>query len=104
MIDLSTERVVSLTDATHHLPRRRKGKRPSVATIYRWSLRGCRGVRLETVQVGGTRCTSLEALQRFCERLSSAHPSDSEEAAVSRSRRREREKATAERECAEASL
>ena len=31
---------------------------------------GCRGVVLETIQVGGTRCTSREALQRFFENLS----------------------------------
>lgn len=37
MIDLSSETVVSLTEATRHLPRRRKGRRPSVATIYRWA-------------------------------------------------------------------
>lgn len=26
-------------------------------------------VRLETIQLGGTKCTSLEALQRFFDRL-----------------------------------
>ncbi len=70
MIDLTTETTLSLTEATKHLPRRRAGKRPHVATLYRWAQRGLRGVRLETIQVGGTLCTSLEALQRFCDRLS----------------------------------
>jgi hypothetical protein len=37
--------------------------------LYRWAKRGLRGVKLETIRVGGTLCTSLEALQRFCERL-----------------------------------
>ena len=69
MIDISSEAVVTLTEATKHLPARRKGKRPNVATLYRWAQVGVRGVRLETLQVGGTKCTSLEALQRFCERL-----------------------------------
>ena len=72
MIDISTEAVVTLTAATHHLPRRRGGKRCAVSTVYRWAQRGVRGVRLETIQVGGTKCTSLQALQRFCDRLSSA--------------------------------
>ena len=81
-IDISTEAVVTLTEAPHHLPRRRKGKRPAVSTIFRWAQRGVRGVRLETTQVGGTKCTSLQALQRFCDRLSSAdsphlHPTPS---------------------------
>lgn len=71
MIDLKTDEVVSLAEAARMLPRRRGGKRPHVATLYRWSQGGCRGVRLETIQVGGTRCTSRQAIARFCARLSS---------------------------------
>jgi Protein of unknown function (DUF1580) len=69
MIEHETETVLSLTDAAARLPRRRGGKRVNVATLYRWASHGCRGVRLETLQIGGTKCTSLEALQRFFDRL-----------------------------------
>ena len=86
MIDISTERVVSLAHATQHLPKRRGGKRPNVATIYRWAQNGVRGVRLEVVQVGGTKCTSLEALQRFCERLS--NPTATEPVRTSKARQK----------------
>ena len=55
--------------AAARLPCRRAGKRPHVATVYRWAKRGLRGVVLETLQVGGTLCTSHEALQRFFEAL-----------------------------------
>lgn len=72
-IDLSTETIVSLTEAPHHLPRRRKGKRAAVSTMFRWAQQGCRGIRLETIQVGGTKCTSIESLQRFCDRLTAAN-------------------------------
>lgn len=65
MIDIQRETILSLTEASRHLPRRRKGKRPNVATLYRWAQKGVRAVRLETLQVGGCKCTSLEALQRF---------------------------------------
>ena len=34
---------------------------------------GLRGVRLEYVQVGNTRCTSKEALARFFEQLKAAY-------------------------------
>lgn len=68
MVSLS-ESLVSLAEATKLLPRRRKGKRPNVATLYRWSTIGCKNVVLETAQIGGTRCTSREALQRFFDRL-----------------------------------
>jgi hypothetical protein len=71
-IDISTETVVSLTEATRRLPRRRGGKRPNVATLYRWAQIGVRGIRLDSIQIGGTRCTSLEALQRFFDALTAA--------------------------------
>ena len=35
------------------------------ATVWRWSLRGCRGVRLESLLVGGVRFTSRQACDRF---------------------------------------
>lgn len=70
MIDISQERVLSFAEAADVLPRRRGRKKPHVATLYRWSQRGCRGVQLETIQVGGTKCTSVEALQRFFQQLS----------------------------------
>jgi hypothetical protein len=65
MINLAIETVVTLTEATHHLPRRRRGKKPHPSTLYRWSRAG-----LETIRVGGTLCTSIQALQRYCEGLS----------------------------------
>ncbi|MCH8146942.1 MAG: DUF1580 domain-containing protein [Planctomycetes bacterium] len=70
MINVASERTLSLTEAAKQLPRRRAGKPTHVATVYRWGSRGLRGVRLETIQIGGTRCTSVEALQRFFDRLS----------------------------------
>ena len=69
------EAIITLADAPKELPRRRKGKKIHVSCIYRWSTVGCRGVVLETIQVGGTRCTSREALERFFHRLSEPHQS-----------------------------
>ena len=68
-IDISSEQVVTFTEAVSHLPQRRRGKRPNVATLYRWSSAGNRGIRLEYLMIGSTRCTSLQALQRFFDRL-----------------------------------
>ena len=69
-IDLTVEHVVSLRDAAGLLPARRRGKKPHVSCLYRWTTAGCRGVVLESVSIGATRCTSIEALRRFFERLS----------------------------------
>lgn len=70
MIDSLNEALLPLAQAADELPRRRRGKKTHISTLYRWAVAGCRGIRLETVQVGATRCTSREALQRFFERLS----------------------------------
>jgi len=72
MIDITMERVLSLSEACGLLPRRRRGKKPSYACLWRWATKGCRGIRLESIKVGGTSCTSVEALQRFCEAVTAA--------------------------------
>lgn len=72
MLDIRTEQIVSFREATALLPKRRRGRRCHVSTLYRWAQAGCRGVVLETVQIGGQRCTSVEALERFFARLSGA--------------------------------
>ena len=64
--------VLSLADAAKLLPKRHRGKKVSTSCIFRWGTVGCRGVILESIQVGGTRCTSKEALTRFFTRLSEA--------------------------------
>lgn len=68
-IDPLSESIISLSDAARSLPRRRAGKKVHTSCVYRWTTRGCKGVILESIQVGGTRCTSKEALARFFERL-----------------------------------
>ena len=70
-IDIRTEEIFSLTAATK-LPcfgNRRSGKRISVRTLWRWATAGCRGVKMETIMAGGSRATSLEAIERFFEQL-----------------------------------
>jgi hypothetical protein len=69
MIDPNSETLLSLAGAACSLPVRRGGKRPHVSCLYRWTVSGCRGVILESIQCGGTRCTSKEALARFFEAL-----------------------------------
>ena len=71
MLDLLSEQVVTLCEAAKRLPRLRKNRPVHVSTLWRWALRGLRGVRLETTMIGGVRVTSTEALQRFFARLAS---------------------------------
>ena len=94
MIDPTTETLQSLADAVRDLPRRRAGKKVHISCAYRWTKTGCRGVILESIQVGGTRCTSKEALARFFERLTYADSPGSRRSPA----RRQRAAAAAERE------
>ena len=41
--------------------------KPNPSTLWRWHTRGVRGVKLETVVLGGRRWTSREAISRFAE-------------------------------------
>jgi hypothetical protein len=69
MIDFNEETLISLQEAAKILPRRRAGRPVHVSCVYRWTQIGVKGIRLESVQVGGCRCTSHAALNRFFERL-----------------------------------
>ena len=76
-IDIRTEDTRCLTEATK-LPcfqNRRNGSRISTSTLWRWSITGCKGVILETVKIGGSRVTSVEAIERFVERLAEVEAS-----------------------------
>jgi hypothetical protein len=75
MIDSTTETLISLTEAAKTVPRRRRGRKTHLSTLYRWATIGVRGIVLETLQCGGSRVTSREALQRFFETLSGPGPS-----------------------------
>ena len=67
-IDIHVEKLVSFPDeAETYMP-----NRVHRSTWHRWRLRGIRGVKLETILIGGKRYTSLEALQRFVDQTTAA--------------------------------
>ena len=51
-----------IRDAPRRLPLLRNGKHPHIATLYRWATVGLRGRRLWTCKIGGTLCTTNEAI------------------------------------------
>lgn len=65
MFDRRTEGSIPLSNVSHHLE-----SRPSTATVWRWALRGVKGVKLESIVIGGRRYTSTAAIDRFITRLS----------------------------------
>jgi len=69
--DLTAEdirKAIFIRDLPDHLPRR-AGKRIADSTVYRWTTRGIRGVRLETICIGSMLATWPAALTRFFERI-----------------------------------
>jgi hypothetical protein len=68
MHHLLAEQRVTLTELAQQ-------QQVSSSTVWRWTMRGLRGVRLETYSIGGRRFTTREAFDRFI--LGSQHPSNS---------------------------
>jgi hypothetical protein len=89
MINSAEENLIAIRDVPRRLPPRPNGKLLHISAVYRWTLRGLKGVRLETVRIGGTTYTSREALQRFSERLTRVEPALEVVNPVSRARQQQ---------------
>ncbi|MDB5340538.1 MAG: hypothetical protein JWN70_6157 [Planctomycetaceae bacterium] len=59
--DLSEEELIPFSKACKEFP----GGGVCLQTLHRWRLRGIRGVKLETIMIGGRRYTSRAAIGRF---------------------------------------
>ena len=97
MIDVSSEALLTFSEASKALP-----GRPHVSTLHRWRLRGVRGIKLETCMVGGRRCTSHQAIERFAARTTAV--ADGEAPASRTSRERKQAQSQAERELDDARI
>ena len=79
--------------------------RPHLSTCHRWRLRGVRGIRLQTLLIGGRRFVDRDDLNRFVEQLSAGDSStQNSESPTAHSRRRQKEIERADRECDQAGL
>jgi len=72
VIDPLEEDLLTMPEAAALLPKRRGGAKVSLTSLWRWSTRGAKGVRLETVRVGSSVYTTRAALRRFIEARSTA--------------------------------
>ncbi len=70
------EELIPLRHAAKLIPSTRGSgsKHLNVSTVYRWTLRGVRGRRLESVRIGGSRYTSVEAISRWIRELNPEAP------------------------------
>jgi hypothetical protein len=102
MFDTQFEQPIPLSLAARETPNRRGGRGINSATIWRWAMKGCRGIRLQTAMIGGIRMTSREALARFFAAITAV--SDGEPLPARTSRQRQRAIDAAERELSEAGI
>lgn len=69
--DLRDDQLMSLPDAATYLGAI-TGRKPHVSTLWRWCQKGCRGVRLESICIGGKRFVTAAAIERFVEALTAS--------------------------------
>lgn len=67
VLSLAPGELMSFSAAVRRLP-----GHPHPSTLWRWRTRGIRGVRLDTVLIGGRRYVSADALERFVFALTAA--------------------------------
>ena len=72
---LRNEDLVTFSQAAARLPAF-NGRRIHASTFWRWVTKGVGGVQLEARRLGGRYVTSLEAIERFSERLADAGRGD----------------------------
>jgi hypothetical protein len=58
------ETALTLTQAAKTFGRL-SGRTPHVATVHRWAIKGVRGVKLETIRLGGLRLVRPQAIEAF---------------------------------------
>jgi hypothetical protein len=80
------EEIRTLRRAVAWVPSRRKDRATHPSCLFRWAKHGLRGIRLEVIRVGGSLCTSKQALQRFFHRLAEADDPDTSSESTSRQR------------------
>ena len=102
-IDLNNETVGSLSEIARMLPPY-QGRRLHPSTLWRWSSKGLKGVRLETLRLGGRILCSVEAVTRFAANLTELdqHPADDDPPAEVRQKAKRRTPTQRDRDVARA--
>ena len=84
------------------IPRRRGGARLALPTLWRWSTRGVRGIRLRIVRIGSTPATTEQWLHEFFAAL--GEPANAVAHPAQQSAQRQREIAAAQARLAAAGI
>lgn len=99
-IDVKTEETVPLSKSGHLFP----NPKPRRTALWRWAMKGSRGVVLETVLVGTRRMTSQGAVDRFLAATNAPAPAQEPAPVGLTKEQRHRQAETASRILEEAGL
>jgi hypothetical protein len=80
--DLRDDQPMSMLDAADFLGRL-TSKKPHVSTLWRWCTKGCKGVMLESICIGGKRFVTATAVERFIEASTALRPGQPAEESAS---------------------
>ncbi len=69
--ELRDNNPMNLTDAAKYLGKI-TGRKPHVSTLWRWCQKGCKGVRLDSICVGGKRFVTVAGIERFIDESTAA--------------------------------
>lgn len=83
--------LMHMVDAIEHVT----GRRPNLSTVWRWSVHGCGGIRLETVVLGGKRLTTIEMVEAFVKATTDARNGAPQAPVVAPTKAREKQIAKA---------
>lgn len=64
--NLAEERLMNLPDAATYIGKL-TGQKPHLSTLWRWCLKGCKGVMLDSICIGSKRFVTVSAIERFIE-------------------------------------
>ena len=103
MIQIHSERLIPIPKVPAYLESR-GFHRVHISAVYRWTKSGSRGVRLESLRIGGQKVTSIEAIQRFIEATTRNSTGGSLPPSKPTSRQREAAIRKAERDLAKAGI
>ena len=72
--------------------------RPASVTVWRWMTKGCRGIKLESLIVNGSRRTTKQALHQFFAAITAQANGEREQARTPKQRERDIDRARARAE------
>jgi len=100
MIDVEIEQAITLRQATKLRALQRNGRKPHLSALHRWCSSGVKGVVLESIVIGGSRCTSREAVDRWITALTTKANGEKVAPMIRTPGRRERDYQRADHELA----